>query len=211
MIRARRLRGLALVALVAMSVLVPGAPPSAVANGVPQLVKLTYVQGLSNFGPKDAEGVLEFSFAEAYARVDVKGLKPEPGHSYEGWLLAPNGDSFKIGPLALGTDGVGFLDTKLDGLKSYDYRTFVVAVRGPSAQVTGLPAERSIAGVFEILGSEPGGSARGDVRPGVLPDTGEPPPPSTMSRIVRTLAVVAVLTVVSVVGLSFIRRRRDQS
>ena len=42
------------------------------ANGVPQLVKLTYLEGVSNFGPKDAEGVLEFSFAEAYARATPK-------------------------------------------------------------------------------------------------------------------------------------------
>jgi hypothetical protein len=208
--RLNRLHASALIVVASLGLmLVPAG--AARANGVPQLVKLTYVQGVSNFGPQDAEGVLEFSFAEAYARVDVKGLKPEPGYSYEGWLIAPGGDSLKVGPIALGPDGVGFLDTRLEKLQSYEYRTFVVAARGPAAQGTGMPTELSIAGVFEVLGSEPAGSARGDLRPGVLPDTGEAVPLSTMTRIVRAGGAATLMTVVTAAALVIIRRRRAQS
>ena len=66
---------IAIIALAILGITVPGG--SARANGVPQLVKLTYLDGVSNWGPKNAEGVLEFSFAEAYAR-DTGALLVHP-------------------------------------------------------------------------------------------------------------------------------------
>ena len=97
-------RGLAASAVLLLCAVV-GGTPRAQANGVPQLVKLTYLEGISNWGPKDAEGVLEFSFAEAYARVDVKGLKPQEGFTYEGWLLSRAGTPLKVGDLRVGASG----------------------------------------------------------------------------------------------------------
>lgn len=163
---------LALFAVVALAL--PGAS-SARANGVPQLVKLTYLDGVSNFGPKNAEGVLEFSFAEAYARVDVKNLPPPEGNSLDGWLVAPDGAVFFVGTVVPNAEGIGRFDTKLAGLERYDYNLFVITSREASAaQPTILPAQRSIAGRFTIIkDTTTGASGGGDVQPALLPDTGE--------------------------------------
>lgn len=182
-------------------------PGGARANGVPQLVKLTYLNGVSNWGPKDGEGVLEFSFAEAYARVDVKNLPPRAGYSYEGWLTGGEGEPLLVGPITTSEAGVGVLETKLKDLNRYDYNTFVVAARGPAAPQGAMPAEKSIAGRFTVIKDEPGSSAGADTRPSTLPDTGEHAT-STRERIGRTVTVVAIAGGVAIAGLGFLRRVR---
>ena len=159
------------------------------ANGVPQLVKLTYLEGVSNYGPEDAEGVLEFSFAEGYARVDVKNLPPDPARTYEGWLKAPDGATFKVGDITTNPSGIGVLDTKLEGLSRFDYTLFFIAARGPAAAEGSVPAEVSIAGRFTLINDDTGDSVT-DVRPGTLPDTGEAEPMSIQGRLLRVAFVM---------------------
>jgi hypothetical protein len=169
----KRLSALLLPLFAALLVILPGGGGSAHANGVPQLVKLTYLDGVSNFGPKDAEGVLEFSFAEAYARIELKNLVPVAGYTYEGWLTGGEGAPFPIGKIALPASGVGSVETKLDGLQRYDYNLFVVTARADGATGDTMPAQKSIAGRFALISDTPAGQANGDVRPGLLPNTGE--------------------------------------
>jgi hypothetical protein len=177
------------------------------ANGVPQLVKLTYLQGVSTWGPKDAEGVLEFSFAEAYARVDVKNLKPTEGYTYEGWLTGGDGQPLLVGTITPSAAGVGALETKLQNLKRYDYNAFVVAARGPASAAGAMPSEKSIAGRFTVVqdANTPKG---GDVRPATLPDTGQAPGLSTRDRIGRTLIVLGAASALAVIVLRFLRREK---
>lgn len=168
-------RILPLLAFFAMlAVALPGASPAR-ANGVPQLVKLTYLEGVSNFGPKNAEGVLEFSFAEAYARVDVKNLPPAEGSSLDGWLVAPDGAVFYVGTVVPNAEGIGRFDAKLSGLERYDYNLFVITSRDSGATLPAiLPAQRTIAGRFTIIKDTTAGiSGTGDVQPALLPDTGQ--------------------------------------
>jgi len=164
------------------------------ANGVPQLVKLTYLEGVSNFGPHDAEGVLEFSFAEAYARVDVKYLPPADGYTYEGWLTGGDARALKVGEIVTGADGVGVLEATLEELDSYDYSLFVVAARSAATAAGDLPADITIAGRFTTLSDDRGT----DIRPGVLPDTGEEPAAGNLERAVQT-----GLVMMGVGGLAF--------
>ncbi len=145
----RRLLAASAAAATLLAALMPAIQGAA--NGVPQLVKLTYLEGVSNWGPRDAEGVLEFSFAEAYARVDVKRLPPAEGYTYEGWMVAPDGSAYLVGTIPVDADGIGTLDTKLQGLTRYDYNLFVVAARGPSDPPGQLPPARSIAGRFTVI------------------------------------------------------------
>ncbi len=180
---------------------------SARANGVPQLVRLDYVEGISNWGPRDAEGVLEFSFAEAYARSDVKGLVPPAGVTFEGWLLAPDGASFKVGTYTMQPSGIGSMDAEMGKMERYDYDTFVIAARSAGTP-EGIPAQRAIAGVFQVVGSEGTSSAHGDVRPGVLPDTGQPEPMSKIERAGWTLVVMACVAAIVAGGAWFLRRKR---
>lgn len=180
--------------------------PHARANGVPQLVKLTYLQDVSNFGPQDAEGVLEFSFAEAFARVDVKNLPPADGYTYEGWLTGGSVAPFRVGEIQVDAAGIGVLETKLSGLASYEYDLFVVAARGAATADDVMPADRSIAGRFTVI-SDTTGTAAGDVRPGSLPDTGEKPPLSTSQRLGRVFMIAGPVAGLALILLSLNRRR----
>jgi hypothetical protein len=214
----RAVLALGLMSLPALAVL--GASLSAVlgpaggarANGVPQLVKLTYLDGVSNYGPRDAQGVLEFSFAEAYARVDVKSLPPAQGVTYEGWLIGGAGQPLLVGTIVPGSDGVGVLETKLAGLSRYDYNTFVIAARTAESAAGKLPSKISIAGRFTIIQDITGTPISGDIqagaRPSELPDTGQAAGASTRERLGWTFMVVAVTGGAAIVGLSFLRRRK---
>jgi hypothetical protein len=183
-----------------------GSSPAA-ANGVPQLVKLTYLQGVSNTGPKDAEGVLEFSFAEAYARVDIKNLPPQDGYTLEGWLTGGGKSPVLVGQITPNASGIATLDTKLSGLPSYDYNMFVVAARKAGDTGSTLPGDLSIAGRFTVIGDQ-SGAASGDVRPGSLPDTGQRPAMTTRERIGRTVTIMAGAAGLAVGVLYVLRRRK---
>ena len=192
--------------LAVATLLLGGGSNGARANGVPQLVKLSYLEGISNFGPKDAEGVLEFSFAEAYARVDVKHLKAD-GYTFEGWLMGGGSQPLLVGAIPVDGSGVGTLDTKLQNLQNYDYNLFVVTARATGDAAAGKPETTSIAGRFAIIGDNPTGMA-GDVRPGQLPDTGEKPGMSTRERLGRTLTISAAAGGLAFGFMRIMRRRR---
>ena len=196
-----------LLALGGLGLLGPGG--EARANGVPQLVKLTYLPGISNWGPQDAEGVLEFSFAEAYARIDVKNLPPQAGYTYEGWLTGGAGSPFKVAVIPVSAAGVGAVETKLTELARYDYNTFVVVARGPAAPESGMPQEKSIAGRFAVI-QDNGTPRPGDVsaRPATLPNTGQPAAGSARERLGRTFMVVLVTAGAAILAIRFIRRER---
>lgn len=195
------------VVLVAVLALCGGAGLPARANGVPQMVKLTYLEGVSNWGPKDAEGVLQFSFAEAYARLEVKNLKPVDGYSYEAWLVAPDGAALRVGPVAPKADGVATVEAKLENLARYDYNLVVVAGRAAAAKDTALPAQKSIAGRFTVSTDARGSSVNG-VRPDLLPETGEPSPGWPWGRIITTGATAGGVAVM-LVGFKLRHRRKE--
>ena len=175
------------------------------ANGVPQLVKLEYVPGLSNFGPQDAEGVLEFSFAERYARVDVKNLVPEEGFAYEGWMIAPDGHALSVGTFMIEADGIGMLESRFDGIERYDYYRFVIAAREASEPLGSLPSRLSIAGNFTIIeDAATPGAAPSESRPQVLPETGQAPQNNLTGRIIMTLGAM----VATALGIIVVQRAR---
>lgn len=194
---------LAALALLALA----SAASAALANGVPQLVKLTYVDGISNWGPEDAEGVLEFSFAEAYARLDVKQLPPQDGVIYEGWLLGPDGMQLYVADLVVDDAGIGSFEARLSSLDSYDYDTFVVAARPDDAPHGELPDQLSIAGRFTVIDDDGTATTGDDTRPSTLPETGQKPPLGLGDRLVRTLAVMAAVAILAAIGIKLLRRR----
>jgi len=200
-----------LVAVVGLAAPFLGSRKAVEANGVPQLVKLEYTEGVSNWGPLDAEGVFEFSFAEAYARVDVKDLLPEAGHTYEGWLLNDAGDAFLVGEIPLSESGIGALETSLDRLDRYDYNLFVIAGRTPADAAGIMPSTLSIAGYFTVI-SDTGGTQDqpGDARPLQLPDTGESPLRSNRDRALLAMAAMTA-TGITIILIARLRRKGDAS
>jgi hypothetical protein len=189
-----------------------GGARHAAANGVPQVVKLAYLDGVSNYGPKDAEGVLEITFAEAHARVDVKRLPAQEGFTYEGWLSNAEGKTLFVGKIPVDASGVGALETKLAGLDRYDYNLFVVAARAEADPASVMPKQRSIAGRFTVIQDQKLSANGGQVRPGTLPETGEAAAgDNTWQRIAFTLCVMAAASGVALVAIRQIQRMRRAS
>jgi hypothetical protein len=171
----------AALALLSAAALLFGAG-AAHANGVPQRIRLAYLDGVSNWGPKDAEGVVSLSFAEAYARIDVSRLVAEPGFVYEAWLVNPAGNALFVGALTVDGSGVGGAEAKINGLERYDYDLFVITARSATTPAGTLPNEKSIAGRFAPPQDTPVSQGAGDQQqnqsgnvPRVLPETGERP------------------------------------
>jgi hypothetical protein len=202
----RALAGL-LLAIVAALVLTTG-DHAVRANGVPQLVKLSYLDGVSNWGPAEGEGVLEFSFAEAYARVDVKHLAPQEGYVYDGWLSGGAGEPFRVGEIHVDAAGIGTLETRLTGLVGYDYDLFVIVPRETGAAAEMLPEQRSIAGRFTVIKDQTSEGANGDSQPILLPNTGERPAGwDSNTRLIATVLAMALVAG----GLLLFRRMRTRS
>lgn len=195
------------VALMAVCALLAGGGGSASANGVPQLVKLMYLQGVSTWGPESAEGILEFSFAEAYARVDVKNLPPQDGYVYEGWMVAPDGTAYRVGEIATADTGLGTLETKLTELEGYDYNLFIIVARASGDTSEQMPDNRSIAGRFTII-SDDAAQLPGDVRPSTLPTTGGKPGNDPTKQLALGAALVLGVTGSGLIARRALRARR---
>ena len=180
------------------------------ANGVAQLVKLTYLEDVSNTGPQDAEGPLEFSLAEAFARVEVKRLIAGEGRTFEGWLLGAS-DPQLVGEIPVDATGLGGLETTIPGLApDGEYNLFVIAVRTAETEEGAVPTEISIAGRFTIIQNTPEAGVAGDTQPGILPETGERVPGGIGSRIFFTIAVMGGLTT-AIGAVMAIKRKREQA
>ena len=184
-------RTLALGFAAALLLLALAAAGVARANGVPQLVKLSYLEGVSNWGPEDAEGTVEFSLAEAFARVEVKRLLPSEGHELEAWLLGPESAAVYVGPVTVDETGSGGFEGSIEGLDpAGTYDLFVVAARAEGDPEETVPSARSIAGHFEII-DDVSEDNPGDARPVNLPETGEAPPGPFDGRLLWTLTAMA--------------------
>ncbi|MBI4300300.1 MAG: hypothetical protein HY677_04120, partial [Chloroflexi bacterium] len=57
----------------------------AFANGAPIRVVLSYLDGVSNTGPKSASGIAEVVMAEGQVNLNVAGLPRLNGESYTVW------------------------------------------------------------------------------------------------------------------------------
>ena len=201
----------------ALAALAFGAAPAG-ANGVPQLVKLTYLDGISNTGKVDAEGVLEFSFAEAYAKVTADGLEAPPsGKSYQGWLVKSGTNQvINVGVLTIEDTGLARLDAALPNVTDYTYDFFIITLED-SVSVVEKPGEaKTIGGFFSVINPQttgtpgpdtgsatpvPGGTERpagNQETPRTLPNPGDADSASAMTRALLLLALIVISTSLSV-------------
>ncbi len=172
--------------------------PRAGANGVPQLVKLTYLDSISTWGPEDAEGVLEFSFAEGFLSIDAVGLPRLVGQAYEGWLVrSSSNEALSVGQFNAQADGTARYEAQLPPITDYSLDLFIITVQSLTDPIEVPSQQRSIGGFFSVLqpredegsridtgplqglgssssssdGSEAGSG--GETAPGRLPETGD--------------------------------------
>jgi Anti-sigma-K factor rskA, C-terminal len=171
MLRLPRAGGAALLAVtallaLALAMVTPAAP--ARANGTPIRIVLSYLNGISNFGPRNATGVAELITSEGEVRLTAAGLqKPGPDEEYQLWISSTEASQrMRLGTLQVTDAGVGRLDTVLRQPipeLPWDQMTITVEAKGYSGTT---PSERrAIAGRFSI--AQPNGPG-----PRVLPNTG---------------------------------------
>lgn len=122
------------------------------ANGIPQLVKLTYMPELSNYGPASAEGVVEFSFSEGYLTLDATGLEPLQGAFYQAWLVRSSvNDALSVGTFNAAADGSAHFSTTLPPTEDYTYDLFILTVEPDPDESPEASDQRSIGGFFAVV------------------------------------------------------------
>ncbi len=148
----------------------PAAPTQA--NGSPINVTLTYLPGVSNWGPTNATGVAELVFREGEVRLTATGLPALQDERYRLWLInTVTGEELPLASFNSDEDGVARLDRVLeDAIPDRDWNLLLVAVEPDGNPARASGDRRAIAGriVPPTAGQE---------RPGELPRTGGAPAP----------------------------------
>jgi hypothetical protein len=146
---------------------------SALANGTPITVILSYQKGISSWGPTNATGVAELVTKEGEVRLTTAGLPQLNGEQYQAWILnSANGERLALGQFNTSADGIGKLDLLMkDPIPDKGWDTFLVTVESATA-VKDPSTRRSIAGRFPAPESGPGGATTAAPKPAELPRTG---------------------------------------
>ena len=162
--RATRRRSVGLVLGVLALALVAQAPGSARANGVPTFVDLRYIEGLSNWGPEDATGRLELSFAEGYAKVRATRLPQLERERYQGWLVnSQTNAAVSAGRFNADASGNAFLDGTLPLITDFGFDLFILTVEPEPDDAPQPTGRRTIGGRFALASSHEGQRSTGDV------------------------------------------------
>jgi len=143
-----------LLAVLLLALALSAPAPSAHANGTPIRIVLSYLAGVSNFGPQNATGVAEMITSEGEVRLTAAGLQKLPDNEqYVLWISMGN-EQMSLVPVPVGDGGVARVDTVLRNPipeKAWDLMTLTVEAKGP---MPGAPSDRrSIAGRFSMSGS----------------------------------------------------------
>jgi len=173
------------------------APAPAAANGTPIRVVLSYLTGVSNWGPENATGVAELVTSEGEVRMTANGLSRLNGDHYVLWLLtAGNQQAQALASFNATTDGVARVDLVLErAIPDADWSLVLVSVESDGAQPSQPSNRRSIAG--RVTTPAPG---QGGVRPSELPRTGGEAPPSAPGVPLSAQTVGVALAGVLVAG-----------
>jgi hypothetical protein len=201
-LKTRLLLGAALLASV-----VALAPQAGRANGVPTIVELRYLEGLSNWGPQDATGRLELSFAEGYAKLRATRLPKLERERYQGWLVnSETNNAISVGRFSADDAGVATLDGTLPLISDFGFDLFVVTVEPEPDDAPQPTGRRTIGGRFSLSGSPNASRQPGDVtnKPGQLPSTGAP---AFLPDALRGLALLGALGASAVIGVRLGSRR----
>ncbi len=183
--------------------------PTAVAhaNGVPTIVKLSYIDGLSNWGPRDAAGTLELALGEGYAKLDATGLQRLSGQRYQGWLVnSQSNDAISVGTFNAAASGTVAHRGTLPGSADFGFDLFIVTVEPDPDDAPQPTAQRSIGGRFSLVGQRSADGTRGDPTgggPRQLPNTGDD---TWRSDLLRVGLLVAAAGASIGVGLHLGRR-----
>ncbi len=195
--------------LVALLAVVAGlclSPVRGHANGVPTVVELRYLEGLSNWGPQDATGRLELSFAEGYARLRAQKLPQLERERYQAWLVnSETNDAISAGRFNADATGAAVLDGTLPLITNFGFDLLILTVEPEPDDAPQPTARRSIGGRFSLGARVSDQRTPGDVtnRPGQLPSTGEAP---LLPDLIRGVALLGAMGATGLLGLRLGRR-----
>lgn len=180
------------------------------ANGNNQVIFLTYLPGVSNFGNQAASGIAVVDLHTGEVAVQAASLTSSAGEHYEVWLTGPN-LSGPVHVAALPADG-HLATVVISDLPQIDYRYVLLTMEVDGVTPTAPSDRRSLAGVFpnsEAVAEVPGVGSSGQ------PVTSEPPTaelPDTGALLPDSWVRVGGMTLVLLIGLVFLweAHRREQ-
>jgi hypothetical protein len=199
-------------ALMALALVLATPAGTALANGTPINIRLSYTPGISNWGPQNVTGVAELITSEGEARVTLAGLETlTDADEYQVWIRTADPSSWlRLGALNMTAGNVGRMDTvRQGGIPELAWELMQVSVEAKGTQPAAPGSRLTAAGRFSMT---PGGGTP----PKVLPNTGGDGPmagvPTTgLLGLSGGGSVLLVLLVVGVVSFALGRagaRRR---
>ena len=189
--RSRPLRDLVGAALLALTCALPAAPAGA--NGTPIKIVLSYLVGVSSWGPTNATGVAELVTDEGEVRLTATGLAPLSGENYRVWIVnTASGERMTLGAFKA-EGGVAKVDWVLkEAIPDKGWDLMLVSVEAEGSEPSEPSARRSIAGRFPVPAEAQG-------RPGQLPATGGA---ETVGAAASWPRLTATLGIVTLLGLA---------
>jgi hypothetical protein len=192
--------GAALLAF-ALALATPAEP--ARANGTPIRIVLSYLSGVSNFGPQNATGVAELITSEGEVRLTAAGLqKLGDNEEYQLWIIADTTNvRMRLGTVQVNDAGVARLDVvQRQPIPELPWDLMVITVEAKGSQPAAPSEKRSVAGRFSMTPS-------GGAPPRVLPNTGgDQPTTGTPTSGLLGLSsggtILLILLVVGVIGFA---------
>jgi hypothetical protein len=185
----------------ALAIVAPAGP--ARANGTPIRIVLSYLNGVSNFGPQNATGVSELITSEGEVRLTAAGLQKLSGNEeYQLWISSAEANKrMRLGTVDVNENGVGRLDTVLkQPIPELAWDQMVLTVEAKGAQGAEPSEKHAIAGRFSM--TAPNGPA-----PRVLPNTGgdvpsTPAPTSGLLGLSNGGTILLALLIVGGIGFA---------
>jgi hypothetical protein len=189
-------------ALLALALAVVTSATPARANGTPIKIVLSHLNGVSNWGPRNATGVAELITSEGEVRLTAAGMEKLPDNvEYQLWITAGTSDRMRLGVVEVNSAGVGRMDTVIPGgIPEKQWDLMVTTVEAKGSQPAAPGENRSIAGRFSM-------TQGGGAPPRVLPNTGgdqptaSSPPPGLLG-LSNGGTVLLVLLVVGAIGFA---------
>jgi hypothetical protein len=181
--------------------------PSALANGRPLQIILSYLPNVSNTGTTSAAGIAEVVMAEGEARVEATGLpRLDPPQSYHAWLIkSATNEAYSLGSFNTAyVSGIARLDQVLpEAIPNTGWDLFLITIEND-------PTPSQPSQQHSIAGRLP--DAPTTVQPAQLPNTGGPVPaqPATGFRAdwPAVAGLAALILVAGSVGGFVVGRKR---
>lgn len=175
------------------------------ANGTPIQLRLSWLDGVSNFGSRNAVATGEMITSEAELRLTTAGLEKLPDNEeYHAWISA-GPERMRLVGFQVNDQGVARVDTVVPGgIPEKDWDLIVLTVEAKGTQPAAPSEKRAIAYRFSM--SNPTGAPAGGGVPKVLPNTGgnQPGTPGASGTLGLSTGglVLLGLLVVGVIGFA---------